>query len=125
MWLKRSIGHLYPDIFHTPLTPKQAEIIENRADKKSAEYISHDEFEARLQRALNEMARVVKSEGLVTLVLAHTDVEAWEHLLRALRAAGLVVTISWPMRSEMAKQGHCSDECGARFVCSSSFAGVH
>ncbi|PZS33234.1 MAG: DNA methylase, partial [Pseudonocardiales bacterium] len=100
VWLKRSIGHLYPDIFVTPLTPKQAEIIENRADKKSAEYISHDEFEARLQRALNEIARVVKADGLVALVFAHTDVEAWERLLRALRAAGLVVTTSWPMRSE-------------------------
>ncbi|MDV6303539.1 DUF1156 domain-containing protein [Rhodococcus cerastii] len=100
VWLKRSIGHLYPELFRTPLTPKNAEIIENRADKKSAEYISHNEFEARLQRALNEIARVVKPDGLVTLVFAHTDVEAWESLLRALRAAGLVVTTSWPMRSE-------------------------
>ena len=54
VWLKRSVGHLYPELFVTPLTPKQAEIIENRADKKSAEYISHDEFERRLERALAE-----------------------------------------------------------------------
>ena len=100
VWLKRSIGHLYPDVFLTPLTPKQAEIIENRADKKSAEYISHEEFEARLQRALDEIARVVKPDGLVSLVFAHTDVAAWERLLRAIRTAGLVVTTSWPMRSE-------------------------
>jgi putative DNA methylase len=43
---------------------------------------------------------VVKAEGIVSIVFAHTDVEAWEHLLRALRAAGLVVSTSWPMRSE-------------------------
>jgi putative DNA methylase len=104
VWLKRSVGHLYPNLFLTPLTPKQAEIIESRADKKSPEYISHDEFEARLQRALKEIARVVKSDGIVSLVFAHTDVEAWERLLRALRAAGLVVTTSWPMRSEMANR---------------------
>jgi len=104
VWLKRSVGHLYPEIFLTPLTPKQAEVIENRADKKSAEYISHDEFESRLQNALAEMARVVKPDGIVALVFAHTDVEAWEHLLRALRKAGLVVTTSWPMRSEMANR---------------------
>jgi putative DNA methylase len=104
VWLKRSIGHLYPELFLTPLTPKHAEIIENRADKKSSEYISHEEFESRLQRALREMARVVKPGGLVTLVFAHTDVEAWERLLRALRTAGLVVTTSWPMRSEMANR---------------------
>ena len=60
VWLKRSVGHLYPELFATPLTPKRQEIIESRADKKSPEYISHDEFETRLQNALREMARVVK-----------------------------------------------------------------
>ena len=100
VWLKRSIGHLYPGVFGTPLTPKQQEVIESRADRKSPEYISHDEFERRLQRALGEMARVVKNDGMVAIVFAHTDVEAWERLLRALRSANLVVTTSWPMRSE-------------------------
>ena len=45
VWLKRSIGHLHPGVFGTPLTPKQQEVIESRADRKSPEYISHDEFE--------------------------------------------------------------------------------
>lgn len=104
VWLKRSIGHLHPTVLGTPLTPKQQEVIESRADKKSAEYISHDEFERRLQNALREMARVVKPEGIVSIVFAHTDVEAWERLLSALRAARLVVTTSWPMRSERPKR---------------------
>ena len=43
---------------------------------------------------------MVKPEGVVAIVFAHTDVEAWERFLRALRAAKLVVTTSWPMRSE-------------------------
>jgi putative DNA methylase len=102
VWLKRSVGHLHPGVLGTPLTPKQQEIIESRANPKSPEYISHDEFERRLQRALGEMARVVKRDGMVTIVFAHTDVEAWERLLRALRLASLVVTTSWPMRSERA-----------------------
>lgn len=101
VWLKRCVGDLYVDVFGTPLTPKQQEIIESRADKKSPEYISHDAFEARLQNALDEIARVVKHDGILALVFAHTDVEAWESLLKGLRAAGLVVTTSWPMRSEM------------------------
>jgi adenine-specific DNA methylase len=100
VWLKRSVGYLYPSVFATPLTPKKQEIIESRADRKSPEYISHDEFEERLQRALCEMARVVKRDGMVAIVFAHTDVEAWERLLRALRSADLIVTTSWPMRSE-------------------------
>jgi putative DNA methylase len=102
VWLKRSIGAVHPDLFSIPLTPKQQEIIENRADKKSAEYISHEEFERRLQHSLEEITRVVKPEGVVSIVFAHTDVQAWERLLRALRGANLVVSTSWPMRSEMA-----------------------
>jgi putative DNA methylase len=104
VWLKRSIGHLYPALFSTPLTPKQQEVIESRAEKKSPEYVSHDEFERRLQRSLLELARVVKPDGVVSIVFAHTDVEAWERLLTALRLANLVVTTSWPMRSEMANR---------------------
>ena len=116
VWLKRSIGHLHPGVFGTPLTPKQQEVIESRADQKSPEYISHDEFERRLQRALGEMARVVKRDGIVAIVFAHTDVEAWERLLRALRSANLVVTTSWPMRSEREAAQHGSDQCSPRLV---------
>lgn len=104
VWLKRSIGHLHPEVFGTPLTPKNQEVIENRADKKSREYISHEEFEQRLTRALGEIKRVIKPGGVVSIVFAHTDVEAWERLLRALQATGLVVSTSWPMRSERPKR---------------------
>ncbi|MDH6624285.1 hypothetical protein M2271_002087 [Streptomyces sp. LBL] len=111
VWLKRSIGHLYPELFATALTPKRAEVIQNRAQRDSAEYISRDEFEARLQRALDEVARVVADDGIVSLVFAHTDNAAWEHLLRALRRAGLKVTTSWPMQSERA--GRTTDNVGS------------
>lgn len=101
VWLKRSIGHLYPELFSAPLTPKAHEVIENRADKKSDAYISSEQFEVRLSRSIAEMRRVVKPTGVVTIVFAHTESDAWERLLRALLQAGLVVSTSWPMKSEM------------------------
>jgi len=100
VWLKRSIGHLYPDLFVTPATPKQQEVVQNQARPSSPDYVSGEEFDRRLQAALTEMARVVKPDGVLTIVFAHTDVDAWERLLRGLLQAGLVVTTSWPMRSE-------------------------
>jgi adenine-specific DNA methylase len=100
VWLKRSVGHLYPGLFATLATPKKQEVIQNQARKTSPDYISGEEFDRRLQTALREMARVTKRGGVVSLVFAHTDVEAWERLLRALRAVDLVVSTSWPMRSE-------------------------
>ena len=104
VWLKRSIGHLHQQLFSIPLTPKRQEAIESRADRNSPEYISHEEFEQRLQRALGEIARVVKPDGIVSIVFAHTDVVAWERLLRALRIAKLIVSTSWPMQSERAER---------------------
>lgn len=99
VWLKRSIGHLYPELFATPLTPKDAEI---RAKQRHPEYIGPEEYEKRLQRGLEEVRRVVRDDGCLALVFAHTEPHAWERLLSALRMAGLLVTTSWPMRSERA-----------------------
>jgi adenine-specific DNA methylase len=101
VWLKRSVGFLYPELFVTQWTPKDEEVVQNRCAPSNPRYISAEEFELRMRRSLDEIARVVKPDGIVSLVFAHTDVVAWEKLLHALRSAGLVVTTSWPMRSEM------------------------
>jgi adenine-specific DNA methylase len=100
VWLKRSVGHLYPELFASKWTPKSQEVIQNRTNPADPRYISGEEFERRLERSLAEIARVTKADGVVTIVFAHTDVVAWERLLRALQSIGLVVTTSWPMRSE-------------------------
>lgn len=102
VWLKRSVGHLYPDQFVTQWTPKDTEVIQNRTNPKDPRYISSEEFERRLERSLREIVRVAKGDALVSIVFAHTDVTAWERLLRALRSVGLIVSTSWPMRSERA-----------------------
>ena len=46
----------------------------------------------------------MKDDGIVSIVFAHTDVEAWEQPAASTPVAGLVVTTSWPMRSEMASR---------------------
>lgn len=101
VWLKRSVGHLYPEHFNTQWTPKSQEIVQNRCAPTYEGYISEEEFDRRLGNALSEVARVAKDDGIVGIVFAHTDVKAWEKLLKALRFAGLTVTTSWPIRSEM------------------------
>ena len=100
VWLKRSVGALYPADFATGATPKKQEVIQNQAKKTSPDFVSSEEFDGRLRTALAEMARVLKPTGVLALVFAHTDVTAWEKLLRALRSVELLVTTSWPMRSE-------------------------
>ena len=40
VWLKRSVGALYPSLFATPATPKKSEVIQNQAKRTSADYVS-------------------------------------------------------------------------------------
>ena len=108
MWLKRSAGGFYPGLFATDATPKLQEVIQNQAKRSSPRLVSSEEFDRRLTAALSEMARVLKSDGVMSLVFAHTDVTAWEKLLKALRSVGLIVSTSWPMRSEMANRSTAS-----------------
>jgi len=104
VWLKRSVGFLYPGLFATQWTPKDQEVIQNRVRPSDPRYVSADGFGRRLTASLREMVRVLKPGGVVAIVFAHTDVVAWERLLRALQNVGLVVSTSWPMRTELANR---------------------
>jgi len=81
----------------------------NQADKKSDEYVSHEEFDARLAaRVVGRSHRVTKADGLVSIVFAHTDVEAWSGFCVHSEASISSVTTSWPMRSERGIAIHSS-----------------
>jgi putative DNA methylase len=96
VWLKRCIGDYFPDIFSTPQTPKTLEAIaEPMRQEKPYEY-----FESMLSRSFREMYRILKPNGIVTIVYAHKTTEGWETLLNSLVNAGFVVTASWPIHTE-------------------------
>lgn len=98
-WLKRAVGHLYPELFSTPLTPKANEIV----------VYSHGEggweggkafFEENLKRSFQEIHRVLRDEGIAVIVYAHKSTAGWETIINALLHSGLVVTGAWPLHTE-------------------------
>ena len=103
VWLKRSVGEVFPDLFATPLAPKPEEICE-MAGWDSRRYAHKDQafFEERIGKAFGEIYRVLRPGGVAVIVYAHKTTEGWETMLNALIQAGLVVTGSWPMHTEMA-----------------------
>lgn len=103
VWLKRSVGEVFPDLFATPLAPKPEEICE-MAGWDSRRYAHKDQafFEKRIGKAFSEIYRVLRPGGIAVIVYAHKTTEGWETMLNALVQAGLVVTGSWPMHTEMA-----------------------
>jgi adenine-specific DNA methylase len=100
VWLKRTVGDLYPELFSTPLTPKSEEIVQdpNRQNRREA---ARAFFEQRLTQAFREIHRVLKPDGIAVIVFAHKTTEAWETVINALLEAGLYMTASWPIHTEM------------------------
>jgi adenine-specific DNA methylase len=100
VWLKRSVGELYPDLFSTPLTPKSKEIVANpirHGGQESAKKF----FEEMLKKSFQEIYRVLKQNGICTIVYAHKSTAGWETLINSLLDSGLVPTASWPIDTEM------------------------
>jgi adenine-specific DNA methylase len=100
VWLKRTIGDLYLDLFSTPLTPKSQEMVTD-ASKAGGMEQAKQRFETMLTQAFREMHRVLKTDGTAVIVFAHKTTEAWETVINALLDAGLYMTASWPIHTEM------------------------
>jgi putative DNA methylase len=99
VWLKRTVGHLHPDLFATPLTPKSQEMVADayRFDGREG---AKQHFEAMLLQSFREIQRVLKPDGVAVIVFAHKTTEAWETVLGALTEAGLRTTMAWPIHTE-------------------------
>lgn len=100
VWLKRSIGHLYPDLFSTPLTPKRNEIVAY-AEVSDGFKDGKDYFERMLKKAFQEIYRVLKPDAIAVIVYAHKSTSGWETLVNSLLDSGLIMTGAYPLRTEM------------------------
>ena len=100
VWLKRTIGDLYPDLFSTPMVPKSEEIVSNPVRHGNAKNAKQF-FEDMITKAFKEIHRVLKPEGIACIVFAHKSTDAWETIINALLNSGLYLTASWPVHTEM------------------------
>lgn len=99
VWLKRTVGHLYPELFSTPLTPKKNEIVAYTQDRTWEE--AKEFFEENLKKSFQEIHRVLKPNGTAVIVYAHKSTEGWETLVNSLLDSGLIMTGAWPIDTEM------------------------
>ena len=100
VWQKRILGDIYPDLFVTPLSPKQHEVISNPKRHDGAENSKHF-FEENLGKSFSEINRVLKPDGIAVIVYAHKSTQGWETLINSLLKSGLSVTSVWPIKTEM------------------------
>jgi putative DNA methylase len=101
VWLKRSVGFLYPDHLGGQLTPKRNEAVvapyrhHGRKDDARAFY------ERMMADAFAEAHRVLRPGAPLVCIYAHKTTLGWATLVEALRMAGFTITEAWPLDTEM------------------------
>lgn len=114
VWLRRSIGNVYPDVFSTMLVPKEPELVADQyrlgSRKKAQEH-----FEKGLQQVFRNLRSVADLRYPVTIFYAFKQAESltasdgmdtavstgWETMLASLIEAGFAINGTWPMRTEL------------------------
>lgn len=110
VWQKRTLSNIYPELFSTPLSPKEKEITEMAGwDDVRYSYKDKDFFEDNLRKAFQEIFRLLKPGGISTIVYAHKSTVGWETVINALLDSGLIVSGAWPISTEMQTRLRASD----------------
>jgi adenine-specific DNA methylase len=106
VWLKRSVGDLYPKMFTLPLASKREQIVmdvyldpavKGTAVREAARAHYVDGMAASFQA----MQKSLGPGGVVGVVFAHTDPDAWSTLIEGLLHTELIPDASWPIDTEL------------------------
>jgi adenine-specific DNA methylase len=123
VWLKRTAGLLFPEQFADYLTDKDREAVANPAKFKDFSKVKGSggakkraarDYQERMQAIFAEARRVLKPEGIMTLMFTHKATGAWDALAKGLVDAGFVITASWPIQTEAEGSLHIKDKNAAK-----------
>lgn len=116
VWLKRTAGYVYPELFRRPLTDKEHEAVANPAKfrgEKGPKDLANQDYKERMAAIFAECRRVLKPDGIMTLMFTHKATGAWDALTKGLMEAGFVITASWPVNTEAEGSLHIKDKSAA------------
>jgi len=118
VWLKRTAGLLYPEQFSSYLTDKDREAVANPAkfkgQKGGAKHLAGRDYQRRMEAIFAECRRVLKPDGVMTVMFTHKASGAWDALASGLVEAGFVITASWPVNTEAEGSLHIKEKSAAK-----------
>ncbi|MCD6307163.1 MAG: DUF1156 domain-containing protein, partial [Deltaproteobacteria bacterium] len=112
VWQKRTLKDLYPGYFTRRLTNKEEEAVAN-PDRDGGAAGAKSNYERRMSDIFQECRRVIKDEGIMTVMFTHKSQDAWEALTRSLIENGWKITASIPVESETQQSTHTKDRASA------------
>ncbi len=116
VWLKRTAGLVFPELFRSQLTDKDNEAVANVArfkGQKGAGARATRDYQERMAAIFAECRRVLKPNGIMTLMFTHKAAGAWDALTTGLMKAGFMITASWPINTEAPGSMHIKDKAAA------------
>ncbi len=116
VWLKRTAGYAYPQLFRRKLTDKDNEAVANPAKfkgQKNPKDRAYLDYRNRMAAIFAECHRVLKEDGVLTLMFTHKATGAWDALTKGLMDAGFIITASWPVNTEAEGSLHIRDKAAA------------
>ncbi len=116
VWLKRTAGHVFPELFRGHLTDKDNEAVANVArfkGRKGAGARATRDYQERMAAIFAECRRGLKPSGIMTLMFTHKAAGAWDALTTGLMKAGFAITASWPVNTEAPGSMHIKDKAAA------------
>ncbi len=112
VWQKRTLFDLYPELYNRQMTDKQAEAVANPIRDGSSK-AAKAAYELRMGEIFRESRRVMKDDGVFSIMFTHKSQDAWETLTRAIIDAGLAITATMPVDSEFAYSMHQMNQAAA------------
>jgi len=118
VWEKRTLRRSWPELTTRILTDKEDEAVANVAlyrdltsktsDSRTptAGELANRRYERLLTEAFVEAHRVLKADGVLTVMFTHKRVDAWDTLGTALLEAGFEISSSWPVHTESENSVH-------------------
>lgn len=121
VWLRRALDSVFPDLFKGSLVPKDEEIVVDRPHELSDSTHDIAFYERELTKAFSEGRRVLRPDGIGTVVFASKTTASWEAILKAVVEAGWIITGSWPIDTELenrvSAQGQARLASSVHLVC--------
>jgi adenine-specific DNA methylase len=101
IWLKRGLSDVFLEAFLTPQTPKSEEAVAHKHRHHGNREKGEAHFQDKLTSCFAEAKRVCKSSAVIAVMFAHQSTKAWTALISALLDAGLNITATYPIDTEL------------------------
>jgi adenine-specific DNA methylase len=110
VWEQHTVGKVWPDLMPGGVADLKNEAVANPARFKEfgrrRNELATADYEAKMHAIFAECDRVLRPDGVMSVMFTHKRSEAWDTLGMALLEAGFSIETSWPVNTESEQSLH-------------------